>query len=466
MGILDAPGLAPKTFRALRQRDLPHVVTDPEPKTAATLPTVTFSASGAATFVTGGSTRKATNRGFFNFSDPRYVQDVNGYTQSIKGPYHVEYITDAPISEIVFAEGGGTFRVLCNNEIIIQHTAIPAGSSFRRQLIDWGGVRKTRTYRIECSQDTKIGGVGLTAVDSCSRTPFEPHTVFWGDSHCEFTILDTNANQHQGWAMVCARALGIRNPFASGSGGTGLQNPGTGGKVKLIDRVDAEIALNPARWFIAMGINDANREGTTGYTAQMQYDALTTLLTYLRAQLPYSEGGVFSPFTGKNTTTSERAFNAAQKAAAEAQGIPFYDMMNRAPLAYQKTTTLTSSASASSLAVASTTGFQTGDVVMVGDPAWTTTPGNHAIRNLTAVAGSTLSLDVSLSAGGATTYPIGTTVRNVGRAWSWGTGNVGATTAVGPSDFMVGSDATHFTLAGHLKLGQDAAAAIRAARSH
>lgn len=448
----------------LRQRDLPPL-RNPNPKTAAVLPTVSI-ATGNST-ITGSIELRGTSRGFFTVFDTRIVQDGNGDLVSIRGPWAIEWQADSPLFDIHTIRSGtsATFSLLVDGDLAVPPTWVGGSDGSRTRIyVDWGGVRKMRHYRLEMSSNFKFHGIDVLPSDSVNSADWEPATVVWGDSFTEPTIIDNTANLvvtgHEGWANVMGRALGLRHLFPSGSGGTGLLNPGANGRVKLRDRVDADIPLNPPRWFVAMGINDANREASTpSYTAQMEYDEAMLLFAYLKTQLPYSQGGVFSPWHSRNDPgASAFAFRDALKAAAAANGLPFYDVLALAPASRRVSGTFSTAASGTS--ITATVPFNNGDYIQVGTPAWTTTPGTVDVRQVNGRSG-TGPYTHTLSSALSTTWPIGTAVTNGGRAWSYGTGNQAAPSGNGPADFLIGNDNTHPTVAGHLRAGMVAAELVR-----
>ena len=447
----------------LRSRDLPPLKS-PIIKTATTLPIVTSISSGTST-ITNSIQLRASNRAFFTPNDPRVIdQDVNGYVGAITGPISWEWDSDSPLFEIHLRRNNSRFRIICDGELISPSLQLANDGGGALMKIDWSGVRQSRHYRLEGS-NILFRGVNLMPSDSLTAAPAMSPVVVWGDSFTEPTIVDNTGGLvtigQDGFPFVMGRALGL-NIIASGSGGTGLLNPGTSPKVKLRDRIDQEIALNPIIWFIFMGINDANRvSATPSYTAQMEYTEALSLFNYLRQQLPDSEGHIFSPWCSKTPTASLLGFRDAIKQAAEEAGYAFHDLLGLTPTDQRITGTVVSQSGSSMVADVK---FRIGDVVQIGKPAQTTTPGTVSYRTINGVSGTgpwTHTLDLTLS--GVTP---GTFVSSTGRPWSYGSGNQGSENGTGPSDFLIGTDATHPTLLGHQRAGMIAASLVQGQLSY
>lgn len=452
---------------ALRQRRL---IGDGTWQVLASPPTRTRGVANAASTITNVVKASAGDKGAFTFRGPKSVigLDVNGYMsfantlQSSQVPWAIEFITDAPLFDIIL--GGNitpAYRLVVDQYdglgprlVAAAPYADPGTSSLYRDLYDWSGVRKLRHYRIECESTFRFGGVDLGPQDSIHPPSEEDATIIIGDSFSEPTIQDTDATNRfygDGWVSIFGRALGLRNCYPSAKGGTGYLNPGTGVTVRSRFLNDV-VAQNPARLFFACGLNDANREPT--YTAQMEYDECVTLFTLAKQQLPSAEMGVFSPMASGPPSASLYAFGDAIKAAATVCSLPYYDLFGMTAVPNRITASLTATTTASST-ISVSASIPAGSWIRVGGSSggWGVTPNVTSFVKTTGVSGTgpySLSLATAVAAG----IPSGAPVVSTGLPWVAGsTGRQGAT-ANTPRDLLIGGDSTHPTIYGHQVLGR------------
>jgi hypothetical protein len=459
------------------------------PQTAVSPPVYTRGTAGGATAISGGVLTAASQADSFTDMGAISNADANGYylsnnnAQSVTGssetnPWAREWYSDAPQLEVRLKGGGGPYRLAYNDGTGWAYAtsaalADPGGSSTYLDLYDFTSVggSKQRHFRLEMSGPFKFGGVYTGPTYALQRAAHDDAILFMGDSFTEPTFSDNTSpvlSGHESYAMLLGRALGYRNVWLSGSGGTGYLNPGTGTRFKFRDRVVADlINKNPQRWIIAGGLNDANREGSTpSYTAQMVHDEAVLLFNQIKAALPYSEGGVMSPFCSASPSVSLLAHRDALRTAATECGLPFYDILGCIPPSQRVVTTLAAAVTASTAtSISVNASIPYGTYVQIGTPAWTTTPGAVSVKQSNGVTGSgpyAVTFAVQLG----NTFSAGTPVIGYGFPWTTGQGRQGATTGSGTGDRFIGIDATHPTLLGHAALARACFAAMLEASSH
>jgi hypothetical protein len=459
----------------LRGRDLAGVV---ERTVLATPPTYTAGVAGGATAISPVRTISPNDRAALTYfgGKPATSASINNFMgigldpayplQSTPPPWAAEFYSDTLNMEVVFAANSSVatcYRLVVDGQLTTAGTSgVVAGhadTAIYRDLYVFATTRM-RHFRLEMDGGSRFAGLNVDSAASVTRAADEDFTIIVGDSFTEPTIRDTGIatfSKHDGWAGVFGRAIGARNYMLSGSGGTGYLNPGSGGRVKLRDRFLTDVvAYNPKRVFFAMGINDANREVTPGYTAQMCYDECTTLFALAKSQLPYTDFNVSSPWTAKDGASSSiYAFTEAIAAAAAVARFTFFDVAAMVPRQHRVTTTLASQYTSGS-SISTLAPVPVGASVIVGTPSWGSTPATIGGGTVTGVTGSgpyAVSFGNAVAAG---TIPAGSAVSTLGRAWTFGGGRQGATNGLGPSDVDISDDSTHPTVLGHKKAGRAA----------
>jgi lysophospholipase L1-like esterase len=305
--------------------------------------------------------------------------------------------------------------------------------------------------RLEVSAGATFCGVTVGPTDVVRALP-KPQLVGYvvGDSFTEPTVQDTTANAMPwGWVQTLAQITGLEIR-SSGSGGTGYLNPGSGGRVKFRDRLQADVlAQSPDFILWAGGLNDAAYT-----TAQIQAEASACFVA-AAAALPNVKQIVLSPFNPKGAqyiSGPQFAIRDAIQAAAVAAGLPFVDVLS-VPVDQRAQTpgTLTAASLAAATTIVSSalvgTTYGSNPYISIGSGA------TREVRIALGTSGTgpwTIAVDPPL------TYPhgIGEVVTKAGPAIVTGNGNQGAPNGSGTADRLTGNDSTHPTQVGHRELGR------------
>jgi lysophospholipase L1-like esterase len=377
------------------------------------------------------------------------AQQVAANTAAIAGLPRTTY-ADGTYLEIRGKGAGGKARVRVDGQLI---SATPTtftndGSTYLLPLTF--GARAVRRITVEADSSFAFGGVRTNATDTIVPAPVaSPRCIVLGDS---FTDGTGATAQPTNWVRRFAEAMGWPDTWASGLGGTGYLNPGSGGRVKFRDRVAADvIAYSPDVVIVAGGLNEVSGIGAATYTAsQLQAEAVA-LFAQIKAGLPNALLVVVSPFWRNGVETYNAAGAGALlaardaiKTAAVAAGAVFLDVLEL-PLAASVSTTLAASASSSATTVSLTDPVPIRSTIGIGSG------GTYERRVVTALSGTgpySATVAALTSAHGS-----GEAVATVGASLWTGTGKAGATTGAGNSDLIVISDGTHPSQAGHELIG-------------
>lgn len=308
---------------------------------------------------------------------------------------------------------GVNFRVLVGNKI--------AGTAAIATDANWHFVKvvfpvsATRRIRIElCGGRPK--GLNVASVGEVTATGRSyPLVTLIGDSFPEGTGA---SQQYDGQGIALLRTLGF-NPANASVGGTGLLNPGSGGRVNWQDANRlADLALNgwtdqitgtapsPAMGVVMMSINDVVAASLWGGAASLQEavnKALWTLIDHWNTQRPGKPLVVFGPTWpgGDPVLDLFRLRDAAQEACNGAAGsnVWFLDRFGPGTLSrsgantFISTTGTTTNASASITAIASTAGWSVGaGIEGAGIPA--------GARVATIVSATAITIDIPATATG------------------------------------------------------------------
>lgn len=198
------------------------------------------------------------------------------------GPYTVQTLTGASWIKLLFHDCGGAFRVLVDGIPTSYYMNTPV-SPCNGVPLEWNLQLDGKPHRIavEAANGAYFGGFVSPNGASDFVSPdidLPAATVVMGDSFTEPTILSyTNpatgavfAPGGIGWAQSACATLGL-DCLVSGLGSTGYSNPGTAGRVKFLDRVEADVCeQNPALVITAGGINDSGEP----YLDTLESDAL------------------------------------------------------------------------------------------------------------------------------------------------------------------------------------------------
>ena len=311
---------------------------------------------------------------------------------------------------------GVNFRVLVGGKIA-GTASIPTDANWHYIKVVFP-VSATRRIRIEmCGGKSKGLNVASTSeVTSTGRS--YPLVTLIGDSFPE----GTGANQqYDGEGIAALRALGF-NPANASVGGTGLLNPGTGGRVNWQDSNRlADLALNgwtdaisgaasnPAMGVIMMTTNDVVASSQWGGGASLQEavnKALWTLIDHWNTQRPGKPLVVFGPSwpAGDPVLDAYRLRDAGQEACWGAAGSNVWFLDRLGPATFSRfgtntfisTTGTTTSGSTSITAIPSTSGWGVGaGIEGTGIPA--------GARVATVVSATAITIDTPATATGTAT---------------------------------------------------------------
>lgn len=211
----------------------------------------------------------------------------------------VEYYTDASAFEIYIK--GSSYRVLVDGQYVsLSPSAAPNDGNLYYEKYDFGS-RKPSGRKITIEGQVSFGGIKVANTDKvwAAGDGDAPRLIVLGDSITEGNYGSGTTYYGAGFANVLGRALGIRDTWASGVGGTGYINTVSGTKYNFGQRVAADvIARSPDIVLVAGGINDA---GSTQAAIQA---AASSLFDTIRAGLPnalVAVAGPFAPTSGFNT---------------------------------------------------------------------------------------------------------------------------------------------------------------------
>lgn len=250
-------------------------------------------------------------------------------------------------------QAGTNFRVLVGDRIA--GTASITTDGAWRQIKVAFPISATRRVRIEvCGAGHK--GLNVASTNEVTASPRNyPLVTLVGDSFPE----GTGATQWDGEGIATIRNLGM-NPANASVGGTGLLNPGTGGRVNWQDpnRL-ADLALNGwtdqislttptvSMGVVMMSINDNVASPMWGGAATLQEavnKAMWALIDHWTAQRPGKPLVVFGPtYPGSTSIPLElfRIRDAGQEACAAALGsnVWFVDRFAPGPILRSGTST-------------------------------------------------------------------------------------------------------------------------------
>jgi lysophospholipase L1-like esterase len=412
--------------------------------TATQVLTDRFTYTGAGSFAAAGTA----------YPNNNWVVPSSLTTTNTIAPYNVSFLFDGAALEFFLSGNGGLVRVRVDGQLVTSAaTTLPNDGNLYYLPITFS-ARAVRRITLETS-NVKFGGVRVGGTDSVNPVPIRgPRAIVVGDSFTEGTGSTYSAIGS--WSQKLGLSLGWDDVWASGVGGTGYLNPGSGGRVKFRDRLVNDVtSQNPQIVIWAGGINDQ----ATYTAAQIQAEA-TACYQAVQAALPGVPQIVFSPWWRNGVETFPNSLLQARdaiKAAVAAtnttaQPVLFVDVLELPVGSVAPATTLSASvaAAATSLSVA---GFiPQGATIDIKDGT------NWERKVVTAVSGTgpyTLTVKAMTNA-----FASGVAVKQVGPCWWTGTGKVGATTGIGNSDLLVSSDGTHPSAAGHDELGRFAAGLI------
>lgn len=310
--------------------------------------TITVPAGAAVSAINGAAASSAnaaitaTNR--FNWLCGSADKDVN-QTYYARGAWYgasrsyaytaYEFVHTGTTFEVTMLcstlQAGTNFRVLVNDRIA-GTAAVPGDGAWRQVKVTFP-ASATRRVRIEVAGGRHKGLNASNANEVSGTGRSYPLVTLVGDSFPE----GTGSNLFDGEGIAMLRMLGM-NPANASVGGTGLLNPGSGGRVNWqnANRL-ADLALNgwtdqitnaaavPAMGVVMMSLNDVGLASTFWPgSASLQEGvnkALWVLIDHWTAQRPGRPLVVFGPTNpGSNSPPLDlfRIRDAGQEACAGA----------------------------------------------------------------------------------------------------------------------------------------------------
>lgn len=355
--------------------------------------TITVPAAGAVSAITGGAATSTnvpvTNTAKITWLCGSADKDVN-VTYSARGGWYAgarannytayEFLHTGTQFEVQVLCSGITpnaanFRVLVGDRVA-GTGSVPADGGNRLVRVQFP-VSATRRVRIELCGG-RHRGLNVASVNEVAGTGRSyPTVTVIGDSFAE----GTGAVPYDGEAISAIRAIGC-NPAAAGVGGTGILNPGTGGKVNWQDanRLSdlslsgwtdqiTNAAVTPAMAVIMMSINDGGLASTLWNGAATLQEGVTrglwTMIDHWQTQRPGKPLVVFGPTWPNENPTLDifRIRDAGQEACHGAgSNVWFLDRLGPSPRlrrgsrSVTATTGATTSGSKIITGLASTTG--------------------------------------------------------------------------------------------------------------
>jgi lysophospholipase L1-like esterase len=354
--------------------------------------------------------------------------------------------------EIWVLGNGGTFLCKVNDQYItLTPTATPNDGNLYYFYIPFGSAAYRRVEFI--GSNIAFGAVFTAATDTIQPAPVRgPRVIVVGDSFTEGTGA---TSQVSGYVQVMCDALGWDDCWPSGVGSTGWLNNGLNPKVKFGSRLSTDVyPFSPDIVIFAGGIND----WTLFTPAQIQAE-VTADIQAVQANVPGVTVVVLSPFWKGGASTFGLSPNTligardAIKAAAQATGAFFIDLLEQPiPAGVTPVTTTLAAQASSGQAVISTNA-----IINIRSTIKFSNGERYQVKAETnASAPFSITLDANL----ATTHNSGETVTQVGDPWLTGSGNQGALTGYGNADILVSAGTPHPSDAGHNVLGTVIAQAL------
>ena len=312
--------------------------------------TITVPAGGAVSAINGAAASSAnasiTTQNKFSWLGGTADKDVN-LTYYARGAWYgasrsyaytaFEFIHSGTTFEVTMLcstlQAGTNFRVLVNDRIA--GTAAVSSDGAWRQIKVTFPASASRRVRIEVAGG-RHKGLNVSNANEVSATNRSyPLVTLVGDSFPE----GTGSNQFDAEGIAMLRMLGM-NPANASVGGTGLLNPGTGGRVNWQDANRlADLALNgwtdqitnaapvPAMGVVMMSLNDAGLASTfwPGSSSLQEgvNKALWVLIDHWASQRPGKPLVVFGPTYASSSSPPLDLFrirDAGQEACAGAAG--------------------------------------------------------------------------------------------------------------------------------------------------
>jgi lysophospholipase L1-like esterase len=436
----------------IRGRDFPGAAGIP---TVDTSPgTATLSAANAASAITSKVSPPVTRTYFrpfgvepkfgASFPDNQGWQAQGVYTYASNPPWAVEFDLDTVggTVEIKTKGSGGKMRVLVNGKLL-SATPITLPNDGNSYLVTVALTAGQYRLRVEMDGTGRFWGVNVGPTDGVTAAPRRGLRVAaLGDSFWEPTLADSTAFcASQGLPGILSYVTGW-DVFACGSGGTGLVNPGTGGRVKYADRIAEVLAISGLDvLLVAMSSNDS-----ASTAAQVSTQAQAVITAAKAAGLTgYGQIIFLSPWWNKGSQgipASVLAQDDAVAALCATQDIPFVESL-QPPVSGAVSTTLAAASAANATSVSAVAAIPVNAWMKVGSA------GAAEIRQVTSSSGAG---PYTLGVGG--TFPFllahgsGDPVVQVDASDLTGNGSAASPNGSGNADRYTGTDGTHPSIAG------------------
>lgn len=253
-------------------------------------------------------------------ANPGYAPIIDTSAGTTQGLVQVEWITDAPKLEVgssSMATGGSAGMLYVDGHPLQTGGVFTSTSGGTRFIeLDWGGVRKIRSYRLVFAAP---GWLRALWVDSASTVrPTSRDDVYRcavdGDSIPAGTMSEAYDGFFQTYTYISMSLLGCRDIWLGAHGGSGWTVVGSYNTMP--QRQAWIVAANPDLIDLEGGRND------TGSSPSVVQAAVTGELQYLRSNLPgvpIIVAGAQAGNTGPDAATiaTENAISAAVTAVSD-----------------------------------------------------------------------------------------------------------------------------------------------------
>jgi len=298
-------------------------------------PTVTLSASQAATTISGGVLVRTDDAALtFTCAYPRSVAPsggtpwngwVNGYplyypggvrraagaylggTMRISFGYGGRYLDWHLMG---MATSGKAFRLWVDGQVTeADPSALLTGdATYRRLIVDLGSA-KPRLLEIEIDQNIRFGGLTIEPnYNVWKAAPSSPRVVVIGDSYTEGLGATYNVS---GYSRQLGQRLGIADIWAQGEGSLGFLSTGTQSGLTARQKLDTDVTAYAPDWIVvALGIAD------TGQTPSAVQAEAELFFAKLLADNPEAPVTVIGPWRAPGTNPPSTIFDAVRLAAA------------------------------------------------------------------------------------------------------------------------------------------------------
>lgn len=280
--------------------------------------------AGVASSISGLSTTWSRVSDVFHYWGYSIADIISGYrgngvgngTQCI-----IEFNSDAPLLDFRFIGSNSQYDLYVDDHRV-SPASIQTDTSGAPYIytVDWGGVYKTRKYRL-CGVNTGFGGVVTGSQYSIwSSTELRrPRVWQLGDSYT-FGIGATQASFND--FHIACDALGL-DGIADGIGGSGWTSSGSTQPQQRAQAKLSSITYAPDYIFLSLGYNDA-----PGGNITLLQTNFTATLAVIRSLQPKAKIIVIGPATPLGSTTQISAVRTAVMDLCSQNSLPFVDVNN------------------------------------------------------------------------------------------------------------------------------------------